>query len=41
MNWSEILFGLKEELLDPAAPMQLAGDLVDDETSDVTPCPIS
>lgn len=36
MNWREILFGLKEELLDPAVPTELAANLVDDETSDVT-----
>lgn len=35
MNWREILFGLKEELLDPAAPMEIAAELVDDETSDI------
>jgi hypothetical protein len=36
MNWREILFGLKEELLDSAAPTELAADLVDNETSDAT-----
>jgi hypothetical protein len=36
MNWREILFGLQEELLDPAVPTELAAHLVDSDTSDAT-----
>ena len=36
MSWRDILFGLKEELLDPAVPTELARDLVNNESSDPT-----
>ena len=36
MDWRDIAFGLKEELLDPAAPTQLAAELVNEDSSDST-----
>lgn len=36
LSWREILFGLTEELLDPAAPSLLAADLVGGDTEDAT-----
>ena len=34
LSWGEVLFGLIEELIDPAAPSLLAADMVNDDTDD-------